>query len=155
MRLILVVALLMLTCACGDAESPRAPVSPEELVTTFASADRPAIDALLARMQADVVPEYEGLLVAHLTHRDRGVREWSAHALGDLGFTSDATITALISAFSDKDDWVRWKAVRALGLIGPQAKRALPLIEPVADAAQEVEVVRAAAKVAVKRIKGE
>jgi HEAT repeat protein len=125
------------------------------MVSTFASADRPEIERLIARMQVHVFPEYEGLLVANLAHADRGVREWSAHALGDLGFTSSGTIGALIHAFGDKDDWVRWKAVRALGLIGPPAKRALPMIEPVANAEQEVEVVRAAAKVAIQRIRGQ
>ncbi len=125
------------------------------MVEVFASADREAIDALIAEMKADPFPDYEGLLVANLAHDNRWVREFSAHALGDLGFTSSATVSALMYAFGDKDDWVRWKAVRALGLIGPPAKRALPLIEPAANAKDEVEVVRAAAQVAVKQIRGQ
>ena len=66
--------------------------------------------------------------------RDRGVREWSAHALGDLAPQEDGVVRALVLSFEDTDDYVRWKAARALGNIGPRAAMALPLLRVSAEA---------------------
>ena len=142
--------LLLLLPACGREEH----VSPSRMNATFASGDRDEILELIESMRADGWV-YGKLLVQNLEHADRGVREWSAHAIGDFAIADDEAVAALVQALEDEDDWVRWKAVRALGMLGPIAKRTLPLLEPIAAAEQEVEVVRAAAQVAVRRIKGE
>ena len=92
---------------------------------------------------------------AWLSHENRGVREGVAHALGDLA-PADATIVdALIVAFDDDDDYVRWKAARALGRIGRTAKKALPMLRVAALADRETEIVRAVCKRAVAEIEGD
>ncbi len=162
MRPLLPLLLLTLTVACGGPEEqgvPPADVEPTELTpaavhAAFASADPAEIEPCLERLRAwDQSPRTD-LLVRGLAHPDRGVREWCAHALGDFAPREERVVDALLLAFDDDDDWVRWKAARALGLLGPFAKRALPLLNPAANAEQEVEVVRAAAQVAVQRIRG-
>ena len=62
-------------------------------------------------------------------------------------------VGALVVALSDKDDYVRWKAVRALGNIGPDAAIALPLIRETVATSQEI--LRAAGEKAIQQIAGE
>jgi len=146
---------------CGTPDATRASeIEAADLLDAFASADKAVILPLIARLPGAVVRRgTETLtpttfLLEGLQHPDRGVREWSAHALGDLSPHEMRVVDALLVAFDDEDDWVRWKAVRALGCLGPFAKKALPLIEPAAHAQQETEVVRAAALVALRQIGG-
>ena len=117
----------------------------------FASADRPAIETQLAKLAA-CKPAPVAWLLAGLRDPDRGVREWSAHALGDLAPPGPEVVDALIVAFEDEDDWVRWKAARALGAL--RARKALDVLRVAAEADQETEVVRAAAQAAVTAIEG-
>jgi HEAT repeat protein len=93
-------------------------------------------------------------LLQLIVRPERGAREWAAHALGDLAPPDDRVVGALMRAFEDPDDYVRWKAARALGRIGAPARRALALLEQAANAEQEVEVVRATAQAAVRSIRG-
>jgi len=149
------VPVLPLVLLLGCSQAPvEAPLTPEQALAAFASADQPRIDACLGRMRAWATGPRTEFLLANLTHPDRGVREWCAHALGEFVPREERVVDALMKAFEDRDDWVRWKAARALGLLGPFARKALPLLEPVANAQQEVEVVRAASKVSVAQIRG-
>lgn len=116
----------------------------------FASADEARIAQALSEIH-DARPPLDWL-VAGLADADRGVREWSAHALGDLAPRRPDVLRALMRAFEDPDDWVRWKAARALGNLGPYAAPALPLLRTAA--AQQQEVVRAASEKAVRQITG-
>ena len=68
-------------------------------------------------------------------------------------FRMPRVIRALIAAFEDDDDLVRWKAVRAIGRIGAPAAAALPLLERMAASKNEHEVVRATAQRAVEQIR--
>jgi HEAT repeat protein len=151
-RIALAASALLLLGACGrTVEAP----DPAHILEAFASADPARIEACLADLRAWPAQERTAFLLEGLAHADRGVREWSAHALGEFAPQEERVVTALLAAFEDEDDWVRWKAARALGLLGPFARKALPVLEPTANAAQEVEVVRAAAQVAVRQIRGE
>jgi HEAT repeat protein len=145
-------ALLVLLplCACARDE---APIDAAKALVAFASADAARIEACLAGLRAWSPQARTSFLVENLVHADRGVREWSAHALGEFAPREERVVDALMRAFEDKDDWVRWKAARALGLLGPFARKALPLLESTANAEQEVEVVRAASQVAVRQIR--
>ncbi len=142
---------------CGDDPVP-GPPPPEPLTSAacdalradFASADKPRIDAALLRIQA-AAPPLDWLLEG-LLDDDRGVREWSAHALGDIAPQDDRVVRALIVSLQDKDDYVRWKVVRALGNIGPRAKLALPLIKETVASSQEI--LRASGEKAIRQIEG-
>ncbi len=87
-----------------------------------------------------------------LTHENRAVREGVAHALGDIAPQDESIVDALIKAFDDTDDYVRWKAARALGRIGKPAKKALPMLRIAANAEREAEIVRAICKKSVREI---
>jgi HEAT repeat protein len=80
------------------------------------------------------------------------VREGVAHALGELAPKREDVVRALLVAFEDPDDYVRWKAARALGRIGPFAAAARPALEQAANAPQETEIVRATARSALEAI---
>lgn len=114
------------------------------------------MDAALARILA-AEPPVDWLLEG-LLDGDRGVREWSAHALGDLAARGEAAarsetvVRALVVALQDQDDYVRWKAVRALGNIGPPARVALPLIRETVATSQEI--LRASGEKALEQIEG-
>ena len=97
-------------------------------------------------------PSMVPVLIDALGHEHRAVREGAAHALGDLRRESAPAIDALIVAFEDPDDFVRWKAARALGRIGPAAARAIPVLTPAAESQQETEIVRASAQAALAHI---
>lgn len=118
----------------------------------FASPDPEQVHAALARLLA-VEPPPTDWLLAQLRDPNRGIREWSAHALGDIAPQETRAVDALLVAFEDPDDYVRWKAARALGNIGAPAERALAVLEPVAESDQEVEVVGATARKAVRQIR--
>jgi HEAT repeat protein len=126
-----------------DLEAARAVLvtgTPEEsqaLVASLVAAEPPPLDWLRQGLQDE----------------NRNVREWCAHALGDLAPNQPDIIEALRIAFEDEDDWVRWKAARALGNIGPAAQAALPALEKAAADVRE-EVVHAAAVRAVQQIRG-
>lgn len=158
------VAALLACCglgACADdaAPPPREPLTAAEqqaLRDAFASADRVQVDAAIARIEA-AAPPVDWLLEGLLAD-DRGVREWSAHAMGNLAAAdvasarSESVVRALIVALADKDDYVRWKVVRALGNIGPDAALALPLIRETVATSQEI--LRAAGEKAIEQIEG-
>ena len=159
MSRLLVPLLFVVLTACGPEQPEQAPTPPapavdlEEARAVFAEGDVEASKALAGRIAAMTSAPVAWLLEG-LTDENRHIREWSAHALGDLAPQQDDVVQALIRAFEDEDDWVRWKAARALGNIGPLAAPALPLLEKAASDVRE-EVVYASAQRAVKQIRGE
>lgn len=76
----------------------------------------------------------------------RNVREAAAHALGELAPQDEVAVARLAATIEDDDDYVRWKAIRALGRIGKPAAHLRPQLQAIAEAEREVEVVRAAAQ---------
>ncbi|MDA1195948.1 MAG: HEAT repeat domain-containing protein [Planctomycetota bacterium] len=162
-RLLALVVLAGALAGCGPDEPgagvtspPAAPVALTQeqldaMRVTFASPKPAAVERALKRIAAAEPPT--AWLLEGLLHPDRGVREWSAHALGDLAPQDDGVVRALVLSFEDVDDYVRWKAARALGNIGPRSAIALPLLEAAAEAEHEVEVVRAASARAVEQIR--
>lgn len=128
------------------------PLDRAAVLDAFASPDPDRVRAALQRIR-EARPAPTQWLVGLLRHPNRGIREWSAHALGDLAPRDPEVVRALVAAFEDEDDYVRWKAARALGNIGPLSAAALPLLERSASTDQEVEIVRATAMKAVEQIR--
>ena len=168
-RLAVLVLLAAALAGCGDPPAhPARPTLDEaaraSLREAFRSAEPERVDAALATLAAAEAPL--DWLLEGLQQPDRGVREWSAHALGDLAARgdfaagaalaerTDGVVRALVLSFEDKDDYVRWKAARALGNVGPNAAMALPLLRVCAEAESEQAVTRAAAIKAIAQIEG-
>ncbi len=152
----LVCFLLLVGCGSPEVEvaAPPEPLTVEaraRIRSVLASADPDEVKAALAEI-ARAAPSIPWLLEG-LLDSNRGVREWSAHALGDLAPQDDGVVRALVVSFEDKDDYVRWKAARALGNIGPRAAMALPLLRVAAET--ETEVLQAASQKAVRQISGD
>jgi HEAT repeat protein len=71
----------------------------------------------------------ERQLRAALEHTEAGVRTTAAHALGQVGARSPATITALIGLLKkDPEREARRSAAWSLGQIGPAARAAIPAL---------------------------
>ena len=146
----LAIVLALWTSASLPAAAP--PLDETAVLDAFASPDPERVRAALTSVRATRPPPIDWLM-KQATSENRGVREWSIHALGDIAPQEPRVVDLLIAAFEDDDDYVRWKAARALGNIGALAERALPLLEPSAQAEDEVEVVRATAIRAVRQIR--
>lgn len=145
------VCLAVLTAGCGET-TPPAPdhdAGIAEAVAAFQEPRRAAwkrgVEQLVA-LGPGAVPK----LLPLLEHEHRSVREWTAHALGDLAPQDRASIDALIRSLDDPDDYVCIKAARALGRIGPAAYPALPVLTKLAIANQEA--LSGTAALAVDRI---
>lgn len=164
--LLLLAGVVIASCSREEAAAPSVPVDLVQARAAFVQGDveesRGWVATIVASDNTPIIWLLEGL-----RHEDRGVREWSAHILGDLALREAALhagaegksalaeeqiVAALIVSFEDEDDWVRWKAARALGNIGPAARAALPMLERAAADVRE-EVVHAAAKKAVAQIR--
>ncbi len=149
-------ALALVLAFNTSTHHPPAPPSLDRdgVLLAFASPDPDEVRAALAHIR-EVKPPPVDWLLSLLRHENRGVREWSTHAMGDIAPQRKDVVDALVVSFQDDDDYVRWKAARALGNIGPLAAVALPMLERTANTEpdQEVEVVRATAIKAVGQIK--
>lgn len=147
-------ACALLFVACGPqppapsdfSEAERAALL-VELASVRASDHRAAVEKIVAWAHPDLP-----WLCALLQHDHRGVREGVAHALGDLSPRDPEVVRALLRAFEDADDYVRWKAARALGNIGDVPIAVRERLQQAAKAERETEVVRAAAQRAVEQI---
>jgi HEAT repeat protein len=149
-----VVALLVWGTGAPGPRVPQPPPPPLDeaaALAAFRSGEAERVRAALARVREARPPPVDWL-VASLRDPDRGVREWSAHALGDLAPQDARVVDALLVAFEDPDDYVRWKAARALGLIGAPAARAIPVLEQAATAKIDV-IVNATAVRALEQIR--
>lgn len=153
-----VLALLALVWSVAAARVRPQAVDRAELFATaraaFVSEDPARIHPALAHLERLRPPPVDFLLEG-LRSPNRGVREWSAHALGDLArdgvlHRTEPVVTALLRAFRDTDDWVRWKAARALGNL--RARRALPALRRTLEL--DTEIGRASALKAVEQIEG-
>jgi HEAT repeat protein len=72
----------------------------------------------------------ERQLRAALEHTEAGVRTTAAHALGQVGASSPATITALIGLLKkDPEREARRSAAWSLGEVGPAARAAIPALQ--------------------------
>jgi HEAT repeat protein len=84
------------------------------------------------------VPTLAGLL---REDKEKDVRTYAGQALAQIG---PAAVPALTDALKDADAGVRYRAARALGLIGPEAKAALPaLVEALQDKDDQVRAMAA------------
>jgi HEAT repeat protein len=161
--LTLALALASALSACGEREPappPPAPLSAAEqarligeLVAPEVTRRREAVAALAAS------PALEARSLAALgrlleVDEDRWVREAAATALRDQGVQAGRQVPQLISALKDEDEVVRWRAAEALGRMGPMAIGALEALGRNAEDPSEVEVVRAASRRAIERIRG-
>jgi HEAT repeat protein len=87
---------------------------------------RRRLDSLL-RLQAAVMigdpgePEAIRLLAEALSDSEADVRELAAAALSEFGAGGRAALPALIQAVQDENPVVRRRAIRAIGMIGPDA----------------------------------
>ncbi len=156
--------VLLASCGAGCGADPRtagrgsgagetaldAPAARAALLEALASPRAGEHRAAVARIAAWSPPDIEWLL-SLLVHPHRGVREGVAHALGDLAPDDPRVGPALLAAFEDPDDYVRWKAARALGRLPRLPPGAAAALRAAAEAAQETEVVRAAARTALER----
>jgi HEAT repeat protein len=141
----------------GGTDAPQRPAAVLDeaaVLAAFQSEDPADVRRALADLRR-LDPAPVAFLLEGLRHPNRGVREWSAHALGDAAPTGDGVVKALLELLEDRDDLVRWKAVRALGLMGSAAAAALPPLRQVAATDQEHEIVRAAAQHAIEQIAGD
>jgi HEAT repeat protein len=83
---------------------------------------------------------------------EAGVRKKAVHALGFVGASDPAALSALTGAVKDRDAGVRAEAVLALLNLGPAARDALPALE---EAQKDRDArVRAYAAKALERVKG-
>jgi HEAT repeat protein len=80
------------------------------------------------------------------------VREQMMVVLGFIGPDARDAVLTLEEALGEKDDMTRTMAARALGKIGPDAKRAVPKLLALAQNEEEFESVHEAAREAVKLI---
>src|SRR5262245_4299854 len=72
-------------------------------------------------------------LVAALTGGTQAQRQAAADALADQGFAAQEAVPQLVAALAASDPELRWRAARALGVIGsPQA--VAPLRKQATDA---------------------
>ena len=105
----------------------------------------------LAWIRATKPPPVEWL-VGLVKHENRGIREWSVHAIGDLAPAEARIVDLMLEAFEDEDDYVRWKARARVGKSRSAFRTCAPKLEPTAQSEDEVEVVRATAVRAVRQI---
>jgi HEAT repeat protein len=90
------------------------------------------------------------VLIQLLGHENPALRNCAAHGISDLGRKAAPATGALIEAANDPDIWVRLTAIRALGLIGPEASDAIPVLRDLT--ASDDNTVAAAAQRALEAI---
>ena len=74
-------------------------------------------------------------VLACIRDTNSGVRSSAAHALGKIGYDTDAAIAALIDVLKeDVEREARRSAAGALGIFGSKAKRAVPALVAAVDA---------------------
>lgn len=71
------------------------------------------------------IPDLEHLL----NDEQKDIRTEAAFALAKIGSHSPNTVNALIELLQQPNDHEKYLAVKALGLIGPDAKKAIPLLQ--------------------------
>lgn len=74
---------------------------------------------------AKAIPDLEQLL----NGEQKDVRTEAAFALAKMGSRSPTTVNALIELLQQPNDHEKYLAAKALGLIGPDAKKAIPLLQ--------------------------
>ena len=87
----------------------------------------------IGRKAAKAVPA----LIKALHAKDSGVNWEAADALGKIGKPTDNIVPALIKSLKTKNSWMtKRSAIISLGMIGPEAKQALPTILKIAQVEQ-------------------
>src|SRR5262249_8047597 len=109
----------------------------------------------LRRLGARAVPDLLGALASG----DNAVRSRAAEALkgADLSDQNsalvDRALTALMSGLSSDDALVRYQSAEAIGALGPQARRAVPLLtQALADKDRYAHYVRLHAATSLGKI---
>ena len=103
----------------------------------------------ICKVADDPQPVLE-VLIEFLEHGNQVFRNAAAEGLRDLGSKSAPATAALIVAANDPFIWVRLKAIETLGLIGPEASEAIPVLKDIA--ASEDDTVAHTAQLALESI---
>jgi HEAT repeat protein len=72
--------------------------------------------------------------------------------LEGMGPRAAKAVPALLCALKDREKYVRYWAIEALGAIGPKAKDAIPALKEIADDENQSSTMRRAAGTAMKKI---
>jgi HEAT repeat protein len=88
--------------------------------------------------------------IKNVTSPDKKLRREAVEKLGNLGAADSEVLPALIGALHDSDALIRADAVLALAKLGPEAKRAVPDLEALAQRDPDVKVRDNAAKLLEK-----
>jgi hypothetical protein len=96
--------------------------------------DRGAEHNAIANLLQECGPAGMRVLIEDLGDKNANVRCWTALALANTEQESrEAAVKALIGTVEDPDRDVRWAAMQALVMLGPQNKAALPALEKLRD----------------------
>ncbi len=88
-------------------------------------------------------------LIEALSHREKIIREYAASTLGEIGSPANDSFAALTVLLSDNEKWVRYQAVVAIGKVGADTSKVVPLLEGVFRRPNEAHSVRKAALAAL------
>ncbi len=88
-------------------------------------------------------------LIEALRHREKIIREYAASTLGEIGPPAKDSFAALTVLLNDNEDWVRYQAVVAIGKVGTDSSKVVPLLEGVFRRPNEDRFVRKAALAAL------
>lgn len=109
-----------------------------------------------AEAMIQIAPDDPRSAVAYgyrLTHaHSAGERAQAALAIGSFGKAAKNEVRTLIVALADKSHRVRCETITALGMIGPEAKAAIPRLAQLAESDDKAVAVRAEA--ALGQIRG-